>query len=246
MLDLVIVLAGGLVVGLALGRGGRLDFFGLPVSVRGLYTPILLLTAAGHGARVLLPAARTCRALTLPDPRSLRRRRGRPAGRRRRAVASALRRVAAGVRRHLGLAADLLAQQPARRGPAGVRHAESVAPARWCGSSDRPQLAAPIGVRRVHRERSAWSRWRSSSSPVAAAAPRARGWVTLAAGLRDAGARPVRARRRREHLHPGTVGAAALRAGLRHDPHADAVRDRGGAGAERAVRAGPGRSCGRR
>ncbi len=44
LLDLAIVLAGGLVVGLLAGRGGRFEVFGLPVSVRGLHAPVLLLT----------------------------------------------------------------------------------------------------------------------------------------------------------------------------------------------------------
>ena len=34
----------GLVLGLAFGRGGRIEMFGMQVSVRGLYTPVLVLT----------------------------------------------------------------------------------------------------------------------------------------------------------------------------------------------------------
>ncbi len=45
LLDLSILLVGGLVVGLIAGRGGRFEIFGLPVSVRGLYAPVFLLTA---------------------------------------------------------------------------------------------------------------------------------------------------------------------------------------------------------
>jgi hypothetical protein len=43
-LNILIVLAGGLVAGLIAGSGGRFDVLGRPVSVRGLYTPVLLLT----------------------------------------------------------------------------------------------------------------------------------------------------------------------------------------------------------
>ncbi len=44
IVDLLIVLVAGLVVGLALGRGGQFEVFGIRVAVRGLYTPVLLLT----------------------------------------------------------------------------------------------------------------------------------------------------------------------------------------------------------
>lgn len=44
LLDLSILLAAGLVLGLVAGRGGRFEVFGVPVSVRGLYGPVLLLT----------------------------------------------------------------------------------------------------------------------------------------------------------------------------------------------------------
>jgi len=44
LLDVLVLSVGGLVVGLALGRGGRLDVWGIPISVRGLYTPVLVLT----------------------------------------------------------------------------------------------------------------------------------------------------------------------------------------------------------
>lgn len=44
LLDLAIVLAAGLVLGLLAGRGGRFEIFGLPVSIRGLHGPVLLLT----------------------------------------------------------------------------------------------------------------------------------------------------------------------------------------------------------
>ena len=68
ILDLCILLAGGLVAGLALGRGGRLDFFGVPVSVRGLYTPMFLLTVLVVARVLARAAARTCRASRCPIP----------------------------------------------------------------------------------------------------------------------------------------------------------------------------------
>lgn len=70
ILDLAIVLAVALVVGLAFGRGRRLDLFGLPISVRGLYTPILLVTALVT-ARVVVYLRPALAPLSLPDPRSL-------------------------------------------------------------------------------------------------------------------------------------------------------------------------------
>jgi hypothetical protein len=45
LLNLSILVTAGLVLGLAFGRGGRLELLGVPVSVRGLYTPMLVLTA---------------------------------------------------------------------------------------------------------------------------------------------------------------------------------------------------------
>lgn len=44
LLDVLILSVAGLVVGLAFGRGGRLDLLGIPLSVRGLYTPVMILT----------------------------------------------------------------------------------------------------------------------------------------------------------------------------------------------------------
>ncbi|HQZ38671.1 MAG TPA: hypothetical protein PLH72_06490 [Vicinamibacterales bacterium] len=44
LLNVIILSMAGLVLGLAFGRGGRLELFGVPVSVRGLYTPVLILT----------------------------------------------------------------------------------------------------------------------------------------------------------------------------------------------------------
>jgi len=53
LLDFSILLVGGLVVGLVAGRGGRFELFGVPVSIRGLYAPVFLLTSLVL-ARVLL------------------------------------------------------------------------------------------------------------------------------------------------------------------------------------------------
>ena len=44
VLNVLIVSVGGLVVGLLSGPGGRFEVFGVPVSVRGLYTPMFVLT----------------------------------------------------------------------------------------------------------------------------------------------------------------------------------------------------------
>jgi hypothetical protein len=44
VLNVLIVSVGGLVVGLLAGPVGRFEIFGIPVSVRGLYTPVFLLT----------------------------------------------------------------------------------------------------------------------------------------------------------------------------------------------------------
>ena len=45
VLNILIMSFAGLVLGLVIGNGGRFDVFGMPVSVRGLYTPVFLLTA---------------------------------------------------------------------------------------------------------------------------------------------------------------------------------------------------------
>ena len=44
ILNVLIVSVGGLIVGLLAGPGGRFEVFGVPVSVRGLYTPVFVLT----------------------------------------------------------------------------------------------------------------------------------------------------------------------------------------------------------
>jgi hypothetical protein len=51
--DALIVTLVGLIVGLLFGRGGRFELFGVPLSIRGLYTPVLALTTLLL-ARVLL------------------------------------------------------------------------------------------------------------------------------------------------------------------------------------------------
>lgn len=52
-LDVLILSVAGLVVGLLFGRGGRFELFGLNVSIRGLYTPMFVLTAL-IGIRLLM------------------------------------------------------------------------------------------------------------------------------------------------------------------------------------------------
>lgn len=47
LFDLLLISLAGLVVGMALRGGGRLDLFGLRVSMHSLYTPVLLLTVLG-------------------------------------------------------------------------------------------------------------------------------------------------------------------------------------------------------
>lgn len=44
LLDVLVVCFGGLVMGLALGRGGDFEVFGVAVHIRSLYTPVLVLT----------------------------------------------------------------------------------------------------------------------------------------------------------------------------------------------------------
>ncbi len=44
MLDLLLLVVGGLIAGLLFGRGGRFELFGVPVSITGLYTPVLAFT----------------------------------------------------------------------------------------------------------------------------------------------------------------------------------------------------------
>lgn len=70
LLDLCIVLAAALVVGLLAGRGGRFELFGVPVSVRGLWGPVALLTLLVV-ARVLVYLHPRVSALDLPSPRAV-------------------------------------------------------------------------------------------------------------------------------------------------------------------------------
>ena len=70
ILDLCILLAGGMVAGLTLGRGGRVELLGVPVSVRGLYTPMFVLTVLVL-ARVLITLRPHIARVTLPDPRAI-------------------------------------------------------------------------------------------------------------------------------------------------------------------------------
>jgi hypothetical protein len=71
LLDAAIVLTAALVVGLAVGGGQRFTLFGLPFSVRGLYTPVLVLTALVV-ARVFVYLRPANATLELPSPRALR------------------------------------------------------------------------------------------------------------------------------------------------------------------------------
>jgi hypothetical protein len=70
ILDLCILLAGGLTAGLLLGRGGRVELLGVPVSVRGLYTPIFVLTVLVL-LRVLITLRPHIASVGLPDPRAV-------------------------------------------------------------------------------------------------------------------------------------------------------------------------------
>jgi hypothetical protein len=65
LVDVVLLSIVGLVAGLAFGRGGRLDVFGLQVSVRGLYTPVLILTVL---ATVRLALFFRARWIAIPQP----------------------------------------------------------------------------------------------------------------------------------------------------------------------------------
>lgn len=65
VLDVVLLSMAGLIAGLAFGRGGRVDLFGVQVSVRGLYTPMLLLTVL---VTVRLALIFRARLVGLPQP----------------------------------------------------------------------------------------------------------------------------------------------------------------------------------
>jgi hypothetical protein len=66
LLDLAILTMAGLVTGLTFGRGGRLELFGLQVSVQGLYTPVLIVTVLVLTRLALLFRARL---VTFPQRR---------------------------------------------------------------------------------------------------------------------------------------------------------------------------------
>ena len=208
-------------------RGGqRFDCFGLPVSVRGLYTPMLLVTVLDAARASWSRSRPQCRGSTLPDPRSLRRGRRRGPGGRRRAVAGALRGLASACstargcrRRSTGAAARVAST--CWRSSRPIRRIRS-----WCGSS---------ASRSWRRRRSLSSTPRALSlvalavvivGDVAAAACARQGWSPSRSIFALAGARPVHACRPDSTPRAGTVGAAALRAGLQHDAHADAIRHR--------------------
>jgi hypothetical protein len=65
LLDVALLSMAGLVAGLAFGRGGRLELFGFQVSVRGLYTPVLVLTVL---LTIRLALFFRARFVALPQP----------------------------------------------------------------------------------------------------------------------------------------------------------------------------------
>ena len=192
---------------------------------------------ADRGAGVRLPAAGHCRARTALAAVAAHGR-GRRIRGRHRALARALWRVAADLQRHLGIAADLLAQQPARGRPAGLRHTQSVASDHGVALRPTPTRGAD-DVRRVHREHES-RRAGGHRRRAVARGPAREGLGRLHGDLHRAGPRTLRARGRPQHTRARPVGAAALRAGLQHDPHAATLRDRGRPGSQCALRAGPG------
>ena len=68
-LNVLIVCVGALIVSLLLGRGGRVTLMGLPVSVRGLYTPMLILTLLMI-VRIVVAFRPHVSLLPLPSPAS--------------------------------------------------------------------------------------------------------------------------------------------------------------------------------
>ncbi|MEW6320242.1 MAG: hypothetical protein AB1635_04040 [Acidobacteriota bacterium] len=67
LLNVLVLVTGGLVVGLVFGGGGRMEILGVAVSVRGLYTPVLILTLLIL-ARVLLQLRPRLSGLWPPSP----------------------------------------------------------------------------------------------------------------------------------------------------------------------------------
>ena len=70
LLNLGIALAAGLVAGLLAGRGGRFEVLGVPVSIRGLYAPVMLLTLL-VSARVLFALRPRLEQIDWPRPRTI-------------------------------------------------------------------------------------------------------------------------------------------------------------------------------
>ena len=70
-LDLLILIVAGLVAGLLFGRGGRFELLGAPISVRGLYTPVLVLTVLVF-MRVVLAVRPRISAVSSWSPAALR------------------------------------------------------------------------------------------------------------------------------------------------------------------------------
>ncbi len=126
LVDVLIVCFGGLIAGLVLGRGGEFTLLGVPVHVRSLYNPVLILTAL-----VTLRLFIWWRPhFDIPfdsDPSLIKVDRDRRTGVCRAAVARAVRPRRTHRRGTIREAVDLLAQQPARRRPAVVRDAEPAA-----------------------------------------------------------------------------------------------------------------------
>ena len=127
LVDLAIVCLAGLIVGILLRGGGQVDVFGIRVSFTRLYTPVLMLTLM-IGIRVWMTVRPAHRE---PCCRSWRTRRRRPSALVACVAILSPRAVGDGVElraAQLDQPADLVAEQRARRRPAGVLRAEPSAP----------------------------------------------------------------------------------------------------------------------
>ena len=130
-------------------------------------------------------------------------------------------------RRSIRQPADVLAQQPARRGPAGLRAPESqssrleVAVGRWPGDGSGR-------VRRVHGRVQLRRHRHRGGRPALGTVPSQAVVVVAHVGIHRIVARPLRDRSRHEHLRPGPVGVAPLRARHQRRAHADAICHRRG------------------
>ena len=156
VLDVLILAVGGLIVGLLLGRGGRFELLGIPISIRGLYTPVFVLTTL-VGARVDADAAPARRgrelvAVAIDGARDA----GRRARLRGPAVAGAVRARRAADRRPLratrrssGAAARAAATCSASSKPIPITRSCAASTTR---SRPRPRTSSNT------RRRSAWSR----------------------------------------------------------------------------------------